>query len=106
MALVEIRTRLVRTQIKRIDQGGIGSIGGIIDRMAVGIGNTKSQRASASTNGSLQGVVVGVGDVLQGKDLSKTGSKRAQAIRVRDTAGAEACRLEVDVGRAGRSHGT
>ena len=71
MALIEIRTGLIGSQIKRIDKSGIRAVGGIVNRVAIGVGDASRQRSRGTANRGLKAVVRGIRSILERENFSQ-----------------------------------
>ena len=65
MPFVEIRTGPVLMQVVRIDQNWIAAIGSIVNRVAVGIRDSGSERAARAPQRRLKCVIARIGHILQ-----------------------------------------
>src|SRR5579864_5898020 len=82
MPLVKVGTRMIRPQIERIYKSRVGAVGGIIQRVAIGIRHSESERPCHSAKRGLKCVITRVRHILQRKDSPEAGSKLAQGIRI------------------------
>src|SRR5207302_885894 len=57
MAHVEIRTGPIRGKVVGIDERSVAAVGGIVYRMAVGVGHTQCQIADGALPSDLQGMI-------------------------------------------------
>src|SRR5271167_228365 len=98
VALVEVGAGPSGWQVKRIDEAAVAAVGGIIDRMAVGVGHVEFQSADIAANGHLQAVIARGGGLLQAGDATVAGVG-AEWISYR----AASCYAEVHGGSGGQS---
>src|SRR5215472_2531497 len=83
MPLVKVGVCAVLGQVIGIWKNRFRAVRRIVDRVAVGVRNTKGKRPLGSTESDLGGVVVGIRNVLQGEDLPKAGGDRTAGLTQR-----------------------
>src|ERR1700693_1401666 len=79
--LVEIRAGAVKSEVVGIDKSRVAARRGVINGMAVGVGDAKLERAYGFAERSLERVVDGRGSIVQPLDIRETG-KGSEEIRV------------------------
>src|ERR1700760_807391 len=71
MALIEIGACTVRMNIERVSKVRAGSVGSIVERVTIGVGEADGQRPGRLTKSSLKGVVFRVGDIFDRDNIAK-----------------------------------
>src|SRR5215470_14946363 len=69
--LVEIGAGMAGMDVERVGEIGTGAVGGVIQRVTVRVSQTNRKRPSGLAQRSLQGVVLGVGDILHRDDVAE-----------------------------------
>ncbi len=87
VAHVEIGTRAIRGNVVSIDEKAIGSIRGIINGMAIRVGETQRQIADRALHADLKSVVNGVCLIPERRNSAVARECGAKQVRVRATSG-------------------
>src|SRR5215467_5888001 len=89
MSLVKVGASTVLGQVIGIWKNRLRTVRRIVEGVTVGVRNAKRKRALGSTESNLDGVIIGISNVLEGKDLAEARgdhtARLTQGIRYRNS---------------------